>query len=1019
MKIKKPILSPLRIYKTILFIVYCYYSLYAVQAQKIDRYNTFSYNVNEGLLQSTISDIAFDMNNFCWVGFPNGIQKFDGKNFITIPLQNGLSDDKQVLFFRCSNGDLLISHANGISKYEISNNKFTEIYTHVLPEKTPAQIIGEDDNAIFFYSQKGAITGISCKTYTKLSETKTGFPDYSNNNNYRPKISDNIINHKVAFIINNSIYLWDLQKKGMVSKSAPMPDISVFFLKLKTENEILYYNYNVTNALQCYNFDSKKYSSLLVKGKDDKPISRCNIYTWQNKILLSFNNHIYEIDSTLQLLKSEIVNFQNQPVAGLQGISSCEEDNFGNLFLQTISGGIKKIIRNNYPFKYYSSGNSDSNFVLSVLPDKSNNRILTGTSENGLLVFDTLQHLVKHIRVLPGRKLPAMVNTIIKTPQGNYLLFVGGEKQVWKVSQDFLNIKSTPISTSLPDNMGGIGYFTTLLYQNDKEAVVQSGTNLYRTNFLTNVTTEHYISPGYIMSGLYINKSILTHANDELIFLDASTFKEIKRVSFKNTGYVRCFAVTPMPAGNDKTAIIYVGTNKGIFKIDSTGKILQHLNKKNGLPDECIYAMSFDDKGVLWCSTNIGLLKLNNNNSFQQFKKEDGLQENEFNTNAVAKAEDGELFFGGVNGMSSFFPAAINSYYDKINLFFTKIKINDTDVFKDTAAWNVSSINVPYHQNSLSFDFVAMGNNNPGQYIYQYKMEGVDKHWIQNEDLQTVRYYLLPGTYIFKIYASRFFDEAAISMKEIRITIHPPFYKTWWFVAAATLVILFLMGYLINQYNKNKYRKKLGDLEAERKVQIERERISRDLHDNIGAYANAVLYSTELLENEKEVMVRNDLMKDLKFASKDIITSLRETIWALKKESYTTQECIMRVRNFVQPLSRHYPHIQFKIEGEGSTESRLHYAKALNLVRILQEAVTNAIKHSKASQIVITSSQQNAQWVLDVRDNGVGFSESNLKDTGRGYGLANMKERAAESHFDLQILSSAETGTRLLVTLRV
>ena len=405
------------------------------------------------------------------------------------------------------------------------------------------------------------------------------------------------------------------------------------------------------------------------------------------------------------------------------------------------------------------------------------------------------------------------------------------------------------------------------------------------------------------------------------------------------------------------------------------------------MPDECIYAMAIDAKGTLWCSTNKGILKIYKDNSFQQLKKEDGLQENEFNTNAVAKAADGELFFAGVNGVSSFQPADISSFAEKLNLLFTRIKINNEEIVKDSAAWNISSLSLSHSNNSFSFDFIAMGNNNPEQYIYQYKMEGVDKQWIQNEDVQTVRYYLLPGTYTFKIYAGRFFNKDAVAMNEIKIVIRQAFYKTWWFIALVSLAIIAVMAYTINQYIRDKYRKKLEALKAAHSLREERERISRDLHDNIGAYANAVLYSTELLEKEQQENLRTELMSDLKFASKDIITSLRETIWALKKESYTTEDCIIRIRNFIQPLSRHYPHIKFTIEGEGSAETQLHYTKALNVVRILQEAVTNAIKHSSASQIVITSTQQGGQWLLEVKDNGIGFRENGVEDTGGGYGL--------------------------------
>lgn len=115
-----------------------------------------------------------------------------------------------------------------------------------------------------------------------------------------------------------------------------------------------------------------------------------------------------------------------------------------------------------------------------------------------------------------------------------------------------------------------------------------------------------------------------------------------------------------------------MGSNKGISKIDSSGKFLLHLNKESGLPDECIYAMALDDDNFLWCSTNQGLYKINKDNSILQLKKEDGLQENEFNTHVVTKTDEGELFFGGVNGINSFFPAAINSLAEETNLLFTR-----------------------------------------------------------------------------------------------------------------------------------------------------------------------------------------------------------------------------------------------------------------------------------------------------------------------------------------------------------
>ena len=183
-------------------------------------------------------------------------------------------------------------------------------------------------------------------------------------------------------------------------------------------------------------------------------------------------------------------------------------------------------------------------------------------------------------------------------------------------------------------------------------------------------------------------------------------------------------------------------------------------------------------------------------------------------------------------------------------------------------------------------------------------------------------------------------------MKELSIIIRPPFWKTWWFLSGIGILILSTVGIFINQKNKRKYEKKLQILENERRLKEERERISRDLHDSLGVYANAVLYNTELLEKEKTTEKGTTIISDLKFASKDIITSLRETVWALKKESYSAADCLVRIRNFVQPLTRYYRHIEFKIEGDAPSNVFYNYSKALNIVRIVQEAIANSIKHA-------------------------------------------------------------------------
>ena len=156
-------------------------------------------------------------------------------------------------------------------------------------------------------------------------------------------------------------------------------------------------------------------------------------------------------------------------------------------------------------------------------------------------------------------------------------------------------------------------------------------------------------------------------------------------------------------------------------------------------------------------------------------------------------------------------------------------------------------------------------------------------------------------------------------------------------------------------------------------------------------------------------------MKDLKFASKDIITSLRETVWALNRETYSAEDCFLRIRNFIQPLSRYYQHISFHITGKVPEGKILHYTKALNLVRLVQEAVSNSIKHAEASNITIHSEPQDDHWKISIGDDGAGFDYEMAKKLESGNGLSNMYRRATEGSFNFTIQSNEGQGTIITI----
>lgn len=191
----------------------------------------------------------------------------------------------------------------------------------------------------------------------------------------------------------------------------------------------------------------------------------------------------------------------------------------------------------------------------------------------------------------------------------------------------------------------------------------------------------------------------------------------------------------------------------------------------------------------------------------------------------------------------------------------------------------------------------------------------------------------------------------------------------------------------------------------------ERKRIAADLHDNLGAQANAILYSAELLQQESEQ--KEILVSDLHHTAKDMLSSLRETLWVLKNNEITASDIWIRILNFSKQINRHYPQVKIVAEGVAPAQWKLNSTKALNVVFIIQEAINNAVRHSSAQNIKISSEFSPTQWNVCVNDNGKGFDFATINKKQESYGLSNMKERAATAALDLSITTAINEGTRI------
>jgi signal transduction histidine kinase len=219
------------------------------------------------------------------------------------------------------------------------------------------------------------------------------------------------------------------------------------------------------------------------------------------------------------------------------------------------------------------------------------------------------------------------------------------------------------------------------------------------------------------------------------------------------------------------------------------------------------------------------------------------------------------------------------------------------------------------------------------------------------------------------------------------------------------LVVLFL-------FQLKARRKEMKDRLAD-----QRERISKELHDNVGSQLSFIsgnidwlIDSFGYLSKEQEINKLNLVSE----TSKTIVNELRETIWAIKKETIKLDELSDKVKSFLLEQTSIYPDIETEIVENIQKEYQLQPNESLNVYRICQEAIHNCLKHAQASRLRLhILSDPRKYYLISISDNGKGFDTTSRKQG--HFGLDNMMQRARESGVSLTLKSEPGKGTEVTV----
>ncbi len=244
----------------------------------------------------------------------------------------------------------------------------------------------------------------------------------------------------------------------------------------------------------------------------------------------------------------------------------------------------------------------------------------------------------------------------------------------------------------------------------------------------------------------------------------------------------------------DRDGRLWMGSwGGGLNVFDPETEMFSHFTMRDGLPSDAIYTIMEDRRGNFWLSTNAGLSRFApKERRFRNYTVRDGLQSNEFNGGSAFLGDRGEMFFGGIDGFNAFFPEEIVDNDHVPPVVITSFRKLNQEVRFELPFSELSQLDLSHLDYIFSFEFAALDFTAPEKNRYAYRMEGLDKGWIHTDASNRVATYttLPPGWYVFHVRGSNnddVWNDAGVS---IVVVVHPPYWRTWWFLSLSGLALL-------------------------------------------------------------------------------------------------------------------------------------------------------------------------------------------------------------------------------------
>ncbi len=793
----------------LLFCIYCLLMPFQVISQTRKIYST-----DNGLSNSLVNQVYQDQRGFIWVATEYGLNKFDGTKFTNYTHQANdcttINNNYVRRVYEDRSGNFYVGTLTGLMKYDRATDSFEEIGMF------------RDDQPVHPH-----VTSITELRNGDVMLTTSGQGVFSIRKGTGEVVFESKLTASMSSIYLNMIYEDSSHNLWIGSESDGLNHYNV-----RTGNTTTFKADRNINSNNISAIIEDDFGNIFV-GTLTKGLSRFD------PISGIFRYIAYEGGSSL-FVRALLVDDKNRLIIGTDGqgikqynretnmvddyetvpasfdfskakVHSVMQDKDHNLWFGLFQKGIVFIPALENKFNYYgfqqlSNNPIGSGCVTAIYKDKKG-ITWVGTDNDGIYGVDENNERRAHFyKTASPNSVSDIVNSIYEDRQGN--LWIGSYTQgLAKLNREtghcqyIQGLTSEKVYCVTEDLKGNL-------------LVGTYGSGIFVLDGSGNVT-GHIESSKQETNNLALDELANDWVNcmmcdkDELLWI--GHYKGVSCYNPRNKSFLDFGNRNNLLPGTvvgalleDKSGKIWVGTTTGLYCFDKQTQEMQSFTTAQGLSNNVICGICEDDENNLWISTYSGINKfIPSQDRFIAYYANDGLQGNEFAKGASFKDESGQIFFGGVNGVTSFYPGNILYQERPLQILLTNFFLFNQHIHQgdksggediiDTNLLDVEHIRLSHEDNTFSFEFSTLNFSNPERISYQYMVEGLNSEWLNTlPSVNWVTYNSLnPGTYTFMFRAN---DNGNYSpVKTIRVTIRPPWHQTWWAYSIYGLCVMMLL----------------------------------------------------------------------------------------------------------------------------------------------------------------------------------------------------------------------------------